>query len=151
MNNVLHKRATHSCQDHTKTRTTYNASTQQFAISSKEGRIQLALQVTQRNATMIQLRAVSIYNIFRKTLSRRLAGSSSQRNCTPNSMNLSKIEEEVVFQHILDLDARGFSPRLAAVKHMADSLLAECHHNSVDQNWVANFVKRQPELKVKFN
>jgi hypothetical protein len=66
-------------------------------------------------------------------------------------MNLSITEEEVVVQHILDLDARGFPPRLAAVKDMADSLLAERHRDPVGQNWAANFVKRQPELKVKFN
>ena len=34
---------------------------------------------------------------------------------------------------------------------MADSLLAERHRDPVGQNWAATFVKRQPELKVKFN
>jgi hypothetical protein len=53
---------------------------------------------------MTQHCAASIYNISQKTLSRRLAGSSSKRDCMPNSMNLSKTEEEVVVQHILDLD-----------------------------------------------
>jgi hypothetical protein len=57
-------------------------------------------------------------------------------------MNLVKAEEEVIVQHILNLDAQGSSPRLAAVKDMADSLLAECHRNPVGQNWAANFVKR---------
>jgi hypothetical protein len=32
-------------------------------------------------------------------------------------------EENVIVQRILDLDAQGFLPRLAAVKDMADSLL----------------------------
>jgi hypothetical protein len=30
-------------------------------------------------------------------------------------------------------------------------LLAECHQDPVGQNWAVNFIKRQPELKVKFN
>jgi RecB family endonuclease NucS len=34
---------------------------------------------------------------------------------------------------------------------MADLLLAERHQDPVGQNWAANFVKRRPELKVKFN
>jgi hypothetical protein len=66
-------------------------------------------------------------------------------------MKLLKTEEDVIVQHILDLDARGFPPRLAAVKDMADSLLAERYCDPVGQNWAATFVKRRPELKVKFN
>jgi hypothetical protein len=66
-------------------------------------------------------------------------------------MILLKTEEDVIVQHILNLDARGFPPRLAAVKDMADSLLAERHRDPVGQNWAATFVKRRPELKVKFN
>ena len=66
-------------------------------------------------------------------------------------MKLLKTEEEVVVQHVLDLDERGFPPQLAAVKDMADSLLAERHRDPVGQNWAATFVRRQPELKIKFN
>jgi hypothetical protein len=66
-------------------------------------------------------------------------------------MKLLRTEEDVIVQHILDLDARGFPPRLAAVKDMADSLLAERHRDPVGQNWAKTFVRRQPELKVKFN
>jgi hypothetical protein len=51
----------------------------------------------------------------------------------------------------IDLNTRGFPPRLAAVKDMADSLLAECHQDPVGQNWAANFVKCRLELKVMFN
>tara|TARA_R110002003_G_scaffold482_2_gene20057 strand:- start:5544 stop:5672 length:129 start_codon:yes stop_codon:yes gene_type:complete len=42
-------------------------------------------------------------------------------------MKLLKSEEEVIVQHILDLDERGFPPCLAAVKDMADLLLRERH------------------------
>jgi hypothetical protein len=66
-------------------------------------------------------------------------------------MKLLATEEEVIVQYILDLDARGFPPRLAAVRDMADSLLAERHCNPVGNNWAATFVKRHPELGVKFN
>jgi DNA-binding Lrp family transcriptional regulator len=65
-------------------------------LASKEARIELALQAIQQNATITQRRAASIYNVSQKTLSRRLAGTSSRRSCTPNSKNLSKTEEEVV-------------------------------------------------------
>ena len=54
-------------------------------------------------------------------------------------------------QHVLDLDARGFPPRLAAVADLANSLLAECHMDQVGVTWASTFIKRRPELKVKFN
>jgi hypothetical protein len=66
-------------------------------------------------------------------------------------MKLLKTEEEVIVEHILDLDERGWAPRLAGVKDMADCLLAERHRDPVGQNWAASFVKRCPELQVKFN
>ena len=66
-------------------------------------------------------------------------------------MNLTKLEEEVVVEHILELDSRGFPPRLADVANMANSLRAERNLGQVGQNWPSTFVKRRPELKVKFN
>jgi hypothetical protein len=57
-------------------------------------------------------------------------------------MNLGNTEEEVIVEHILDLYVRGFLPRLATGKDMADFLLAERHSNRVGRNWAANFVKR---------
>jgi hypothetical protein len=55
----------------------------------------------------------------------RRAGIAARRNCEPNSKKLSKLEEEVIVRHILDLDLRGFAPTLGAVRDMADKLLAE--------------------------
>ena len=66
-------------------------------------------------------------------------------------MKLLKIKEDMIVRHIHDLDEQRFPPRLAAVEDMANSLLAEHHQDPVGQNWAVNFVKRQPQLKVKFN
>jgi hypothetical protein len=116
-----------------------------------EPQIQLALQALKQDANLSQRRAAAIYNVPQSTLSDRLAGAQPQRDYKPKSRKLLLTEEETVVQHVLDLDARGFPPRLAAVKDMADSLLAERHQDPVGQKWAANFVKRRPELKVKFN
>jgi hypothetical protein len=40
-------------------------------------------------------------------------------------MNLTKTEEGVVVEYILELISRGFPPRLAAVADIANSLRAE--------------------------
>jgi len=69
----------------------------------------------------------------------------------PNSRSLTNTEEQVIVDHILELDARGFPPRLAAVADMANSLRAERGLGHVGLNWPSTFVKRQPELVVRFN
>ena len=113
--------------------------------------IQLAVQAIKRDATLSQRRAADIYKVSQSTLSDRLAGTPSRRDCTPNSMKLTSTEELVIVQHILKLDERGYPPRLADVEDMANSLLAERHQLPVGKNWAGAFVKRRPELTVKFN
>jgi hypothetical protein len=92
---------------------------------SNERQIQLALQALERDANLSQRRAAAIYNVSQTTLSYRRAGRPSRASCTPNSMSLSKLKEEVVIKHILKLVKRGFPPKLAAVADMANSLRAE--------------------------
>ena len=48
-----------------------------------------------------------------------------KRDRAPNSRRLLNTEEEVIVKHILDLNAQGFPPRLAAVKDIANSLRNE--------------------------
>jgi hypothetical protein len=116
-----------------------------------EAQLQLIIQAIQRNATLSQRRAAAIYRVPQSTLSDQLAGTTFRRNYAPNSMKLLKTEEGVVAQHVFNLDVRGYPPRLAALKGMADSLLAERHRDLVGQNWAATFVKGRPKLKVMFN
>ena len=119
--------------------------------SLKESQLQLAVQAIQRDATLSQRRAASIYSVSQSTLSNRLARKLSRQDCTPNSMKLLITEEETIIDYILDLDARGFPLRLPAVKDLADSLLAARHRDPVGPNWPKAFIKRRPELKIKFN
>ena len=49
----------------------------------------------------------------------------ARRDCQPNnSQEVTPLKEEVVIKHILDLDLRGFSPSLNAVREIANKLLA---------------------------
>ena len=66
-------------------------------------------------------------------------------------MKLTAIEEEVIIKYILDLDARGYSPSLTQVRDMADKLLVARSKDKVGKNWPASFVKRIPELQMKFS
>jgi len=55
----------------------------------------------------------------------------------------------LIVQHILDLDARGFPPRLAAVADMANSLRAKRHLGQVGLNWPVRSLGA--DLSFKFN
>lgn len=116
-----------------------------------EGDIQLAVQAIKHDATLSQRRAAKIYRVPQSTISDRLAGASPRRDCTPNSTKLTSTEELVIVQHILKLDERGYPPRLTDVEDMANSLLAERNQPPVGKNWASTFVKRRPELAIKFN
>jgi hypothetical protein len=56
----------------------------------------------------------------------------------------------VLVQHILDLSAKGFPPRLSVVEDMANRLLATRDTLRVGARWASNFVKRRLELRTCF-
>ena len=101
---------------------------------SNEPRILLALQAIEQDASLTVRRAVKLYNVPRSTLGDRRAGIASRRDWKSHTIRLTVIEEEVIVRHILELDSRGFAPRLAAVKDRADSLLAARYCNPVGVN-----------------
>ena len=117
----------------------------------KEAQIQLAVEALKRDPKLSVKRAVSIYKVSETTLRKRRAGRPSRADTIANSRNLTNTEEQVIVKHILELVARGFPPRLAAVADMANSLRAERNLGHVSLNWPSTFVKRQLELIVKFN
>ena len=117
----------------------------------KESDIQLAIQALKQDANLTVPRAAALYRVSESTLRRRRAGTLSRRDCKSNSMRLEATEEQVIVQHILKLDERGYPLWLTDVEDMANSLLAERHQLPVGKNWASTFVKRRPELTVKFN
>ena len=102
--------------------------------SYNESDLQLALQAIQQDATLSARQAAKIFNVPRRTLNTRRNGIQLRRDTPPNSIKLLKTEEEVIVEYILDLDARGFPPRLAVVKDIANSLLAERYCDLVGEN-----------------
>jgi hypothetical protein len=113
--------------------------------------VNLAIEALKQDPKLSQRRAAAIYRVPQKTISDRLAGRTSRANSTANSRALDNNEEQVIVEHILYLVERGFPPRLSAVADMANSLRAERGLGHVGLNWPSTFVKRQPELIVKFN
>ena len=118
---------------------------------SHESDIQLAILAINQDQIKSQRDAAKVYEVSRTTLQRRRAGILTRRDCQPNSKKLTKLEEEVIVNHILNLDLRGFSPTYAAVRNMADRLLAARGAGQVGVHWPRNFVKRTDSLTTRFN
>jgi hypothetical protein len=95
--------------------------------------------------------AARVFHVPRTTLRDRRAGRPARRDCQPNSKKLTLVEEEVIISYILDLDRRGFAPTYAAVRDMADKLLAARGAGQVGVHWPRNFVKRTDSLTTRFN
>ena len=89
---------------------------------SKEARILLAIQALQTNLKLYILKAVKIYNISENTLYNRMSSRTSRSEIWSKNQLLSKLEEKVLLQHILDLDTQGFSPKVEGVEDIANHI-----------------------------
>jgi hypothetical protein len=78
-------------------------------------------------------------------------GVTSINDRRPIVQKLTKVEEEMIVQHVFDRDSRGFSPRLADIEDMANYLLEARGAKRVGKCWAQRFVARRPELKTRFN
>ncbi len=72
-------------------------------------------------------------------------------NTITNLQKLTTLKKKVVVQKIFDLDSKGFPPRIHDVEDMANRLLTTYDATYVRLHWVSNFVKRQPELRTRWN
>ena len=119
-------------------------------IQTQEARILLAIEAIRSSKKISRRSAAKIYQVPYTTLSERIAGITSRNETRPNCLKLSKLEEEVIIRYILDLDSRGFAPRLAGVEDMANYILESRGGKRVGKLWAHRFVQRQPDLKTRF-
>jgi hypothetical protein len=115
-----------------------------------EGDITLAILDITSGQIKSEKRAAEVYNVPRTTVQDRRAGRRTRRDCEPNSKRLTPIEEQVIVERILEESSRGVPPSNVNVRDMADRLLKERGGKPVGKNWVDNFVKRTPELTMRW-
>jgi hypothetical protein len=121
-------------------------------VHTQEARIILAIEAIRTSKKkMSRLAAAKIYNIPESTLRARMTGRPSRRDIRANGKKLTELEEEVIVNHILDLDSRGFSPRLADLEDMANYLLENRRAKRVGKNWAQRFVHDHKDLKTRIN
>src|SRR6201999_3039544 len=89
-------------------------------VQTNEARIILAIEAI-RSCRKLSIRAAAkLYNVPKTTLSYRMAGRTSRSETKADCHKLTELEEEVIIRKILDMDSRGFAPRLANVEDMAN-------------------------------
>jgi hypothetical protein len=115
-----------------------------------EADVQLALLDIKCDQITSLRRAEAVYSVPRRTIQRRRGGQHSRRDCEPNSKVLTKLEEEVIVQRILEENLRGVPPSKLHVRDMADRLLRDRGGEPVGKNWVDRFIKRTPELRTRW-
>ena len=120
-------------------------------LASNEADVQLAILSINAKQLRGNRAAAAMYSVAETTLRRRRAGTLARRDCQPNLRKLTQLEEQVIVSYILNLDLRGFAPTYAAIRDMADKLLAARGAGQVGQKWPANFVKRTDSLTTCFN
>jgi hypothetical protein len=133
------------CQDPTRIyqflRILHNAAIRQRAKALKQTSNKFCSSGFRTRCKSIPVTRCSDLQRSSSTHSNQLAGAQPRRNYKSKLMKPLPTAEETVVQHVIDLNARGFPLRLAAVKDTADSLLAERLQDLVSQKWAANVVK----------
>jgi helix-turn-helix, Psq domain len=90
---------------------------------TEEARIILAIEAIRSSKKINRHKAAELYRVPYSTLTDRINGRPPRREYRLKKHNLTKLEEEILVRHILDMDERGFVPRLAGVEDMANYIL----------------------------
>jgi transcriptional regulator with XRE-family HTH domain len=89
----------------------------------KESKIILAIKAIRTSKNLSRRKAAKIYGVFFSILNDRMNSRTSLCESRPVITNLIILEEEVIIRNILDIDSRGFTPRLASVEDIANYIL----------------------------
>ena len=119
--------------------------------TSSESQIILAVQAIQKTPSLSLRKAAKIFQVSLTTLHSRMNGRRARQDTRPGSCRLSELEEKAIVQYILDLDARGFSPRISDVEDMANVIAEARDASRVGTRWASTFVKRQPDLRTRLS
>jgi hypothetical protein len=103
-------------------------------LSYEEGRIKLTLQAYTLRQFKSLRRAAAAFSVQHQRLSNQLNEIKHQAQALPNCQKLSPTEAQTIVRYILNLDARGFTPRLYEVADIADKLLAARSKTPISKN-----------------
>ncbi|KFY19868.1 hypothetical protein V493_07812, partial [Pseudogymnoascus sp. VKM F-4281 (FW-2241)] len=122
-----------------------------MSVITKEAKINLAIEAIRTSRNLSRRAAAKLYKVPESSLRLRMNGHLPLPERRPANIKLSKLEEEVIIRNILELDSRGFAPRLAGVEDMANFILESRGGTRVGGRWAQRFIQRQPALKTRLN
>ena len=99
-----------------------------------EGRLQLALRAYNSGQFRSHRATAVAFNVKHYTLSERARGILFRLKIPANCLKLTRTEEQTIVRYILNLDSRGFAPRLCEVADIADKLLTARGRKLVGKN-----------------
>jgi len=106
---------------------------------SQEARIHLVIGAIRQNQKLSRHAAASIYNVPYSALTDRIKSYTPLKERRPATHNLTELKEEIIIQHILELDTKGFRPRLANIKDIANHILESRSAAHIGRNWTQRF------------
>ena len=112
-----------------------------MSIQTQEARIILAIEAIRSSKRLSRAKAAKIYDIPYSTLTDRINGRTPRQEYRPPMQKLTELEKEVILRNILELDIRGFVPRLAGVEDMANYILESRSGKRVGGRWAHQFVQ----------
>jgi hypothetical protein len=92
-------------------------------IQTQEARIILAIKAIRSSKKINRSNITKIYDILYFILTDRMNSRTLIYKYQPGASKLTELEEEVIIQNILDIDTRGFAPRLASIKDITNYIL----------------------------
>lgn len=122
-----------------------------MSVQTQEARVILSIEAIRTSKKLSRRAAAKIYNVPEATLCHRMNGRIAFDHRRPGLQKLTELEEEVIVQYVLDLDSRGFPPRIEDVREMADHILATRTKRRVGKQWPYRFVQRRKELRTRFS
>jgi len=122
-----------------------------MVLTSNECQLQFAFQTFEKDPHLSIRKVIRLFNVPRTILIYRINSRSTYADTISNLQKLTALEEEMIVRKTFDLDSRGFPPRIHDIEDIANRLLAIYDAIYVGLYWASNFVKRQPELYIRWN
>src|SRR6266566_14952 len=122
--------------------------TYEMSTLSKETRITLVIEVIRTTKKISIRRTTKIYDLPENSFCNRMKGMTPLTERRNSRCRLTPAEEETFLRYILNLDSRGFAPRIDDVKDMVNTFLTTRNIERVGIRWTYRFVYQRPELKT---
>lgn len=125
-------------------------------IFNQEGRLSLALNTLEEGKISTVRAAAVAFGVPRTTLFRRLKGVLPKRGMPATTRKLTRQEEDILVRWVLDIDSRGYAPRVSDVARKANLLLSERVRGTstpppiVGVNWATKLIRRRDDLSSEY-